>query len=348
MKIAIIGPAFFGYLARLADDLSARGFAAEFIDELPSNKVASKVFTRLAPKAVRNRSAREFYDAMYRRLVDENFTHLVLVSVEMFPASLTAKLAARGVHVVRYAWDSNRNKPHGLALDPFAEKVASFDPQDCETYGYEYVPLYSNLSPADGEEDRSTDFSYCTTFHSQRPAWVDRLLKACEANGWSHDFMLFYHSRPLWFARFAAHPRLWHLAKHISTTPFPPKRIKQATARSRVVVDIHHHGQAGLTMRTFEAISQGCAVLTTNPRAKAALPLGLADRVALLRRESCEADMRAALEIALPPLTAEQRYYISNARFADQIIALLGLSPCEDASAAKSHESDHAPVPHQD
>jgi spore maturation protein CgeB len=45
------------------------------------------------------------------------------------------------------------------------------------------------------------------------------------------------------------------------------EQVAEVFRHSRVVVDLQREGQAGLTMRTFEALASGARLLTTNPDA---------------------------------------------------------------------------------
>src|SRR3546814_20605942 len=107
---------------------------------------------------------------------------------------------------------------------------------------------------------------------------IDESLRA----EWKLELMLFFHSRKLWYLRYLLKPAVWNMGGLIATTPFSLDAIADRTARSRVVKDLQHGGQSGLTMRTFEERSLGEVVLTTNAIAQLALPLLLRVRVGVL------------------------------------------------------------------
>jgi hypothetical protein len=323
VKVALIGPAFFGYLPRIAGLLSARGTPAQFFDERLSNSIGAKVFFRFAARAAKERAARAHCLAIAEAIVAQGFTHALLVSPEIFTPEAVGRLRAAGVTVCRYGWDSVANKPHMKQLDPLMAAIASFDPADCATYGYQLIPLYSDITPPAQAVPRDTDVFYCATLHSRRPQFIRAVIALCRQRGWSTQLMLFYHARWLWLLRYGWNPRLWSLLRLVSDKPFSQAQIMQATCAARVVLDIHHHGQSGLTMRTFEALSLGAVVLTTNAAALQGLLPALQERIVLCRQETLADDLAKALQRSPGALSDATRYFLSVGRFLDQLQAFM-------------------------
>ena len=338
MNVAIVGPAFFGYLGRLAAMMQQRGIPARFYDEFPSNRIFTKITLRYSSLAFRQRATRSYHQGITDEIIRSGATHVLFGTVEMFPHQCIRQLRDHGIVMARYAWDSVANKPHARTLDPFMGAVASFDLDDCRREDYRYVPLFSGL-PAPAEAvPADNDFFYCATFHSNRPAIVARVIDVAKQADWSLKLMLFFHSRELWYTRYVTQPNVWRLGRLLSTVPFSLDEIASATARSRVVLDIHHHGQTGLTMRTFEALSLGSTVLTTNAMALKSLPEPLRERVVVLDPADMRASMAQALDRPHGPVDPDMRYYLSADRFLDQILALL-LGDTGDTDARTSPNS---------
>ena len=337
MNLAIIGPSFFGYLAELADGFRTRGVEATFYDERPSNTVSSKVFFRLANETAKERAAARYIDGLCTRILAAGHSHILLVSVEVFSKSAVQRLQDAGLIICRYGWDSVQNKPLMYSLDPLMERIASFDGQDCETYGYHYIPLYSNLRCDPDATKRTDDFFYCTTLHSDRPFWVVDFLSVITAHGWRANFLLFYHNRMLWALRYIKSPRLWVLLKSVSAVPFSRNQITQAMQKANVVLDIHHGSQTGLTMRTYEALSLGAVLLTTNKASLKYLPADIHDRIVILDRSDLAGTMQSALDCNPASLSKAQSYSLSQDRFITQLMALLSGEPIPTAHPLEQH-----------
>lgn len=323
MNVAIVGPAFFGYLRRIANLLTSRGVPAEFYDEFPSNKIFAKILLRYSPLVIRQRVARQYHIEITDKIISSGVTHVLFGTIEMFPHDCVRRLQDHGIVMCRYAWDSVVNKPYAKTLDPFLRGVASFDPVDCKDRGYRYVPLFSAVSSPAMDALRDVDFFYCATFHSNRPFVIKKVIAASAKAGWALRLMLFFHSKRLWLTRFAFHPEVWGMRDMFSTKPYSLDEIAAATVRAQVVIDIHHQGQNGLTMRTFEALSLGAIVLTTNAMALSGLPAELCERVVILDINDVDGSMRQALGRSVGALSPDMAYYLSSDRFLDQITALL-------------------------
>lgn len=331
MNVAIVGPAFFGYLNRIAGLMTDRGIPARFYDEFPSNGIFTKIILRYSPLALRQYATRQYHEQITSEIIRSGATHILFGTIEMFPLDCIRRLQDHGIVMSRYAWDSLHNKPYAKTLDPYMLAVASFDPGDCEREGYRYVPLYSSANSIALQHQCDIDFFYCATFHSNRPSVVAKIIHESLRADWKLELMLFFHSKKLWHIRYLFNPAVWHLGRLIATKPFTLDEIADRTARSRVVIDIHHGGQSGLTMRTFEALSLGAIVLTTNAAAPQGLPPQLRDRVEVLDFDDVSGSMTQALARPRGVLTEEMRYYLSANRFIDQIITLLlGAEECTE------------------
>lgn len=326
-NIAIIGPSFFGYLETLQEGFRARGIETRFYDERWSNSVATKLALRFLPMGVKRALARRHHEGIVREILERDTTHVLVISSELFPVAFLETLRAKGMVVVSYSFDSFANKPHMSAVSAIADAAASFDPDDCAAAEMTYIPLYSNVPLAEQETPfaaRDIDVLYFGTLHSNRPVWISRAKALCEKNGWNGRFLLYFHNRLIWYVRFAFKPSVWSLGRLLTTTSFSSAYLTETTRNAKVVIDVHHPGQTGLTMRVFEALSCGSVVVSTNPKVETLLPEDLAaTRVRHATPENLPRIMAEALELDPPELSEETLYYLSAHRYLDQLCALL-------------------------
>jgi len=324
MKLALVGPSFFGYLERLAQVFEERKISCVFFDERPSNSLLGKILLRVLPMTLKARITEARFKKIVKFLIDNEFTHVLLISPEAFPAWAVVELRRMGLRVCGYGWDSLKNKPHLGSLDQILDAVASFDPVDCNSRGYSLVPLYSDaFSSSVDAPTRETHVMCCATLHSQRPQWIVKMEDICKRRGWVYEFMLFYHARWLWLIRYSLWPHVWRLFSSISVRSFSRSELVAATRRSRVVLDLHHPHQSGLTMRTFEAISLGAMVLTTNSNANASVPEEISSRIFILQAEEAEKNLMAAISFVPKPLSTEALRFLTVDRFVDQLSFIL-------------------------
>lgn len=330
MKLAILGLSTFGYFERLAEHATAAGVPTAFFDERPSNDIFTKLKFRLAPKAVGRHLGRAHIRAICEKIIAQKFTHVLVIFAEIVSEDELQMFKDHGISVSRFTWDSVGNRSDVRSLDHIMEAIGSFDPVDCERYGYTYIPLYSEvISPekVGGAQERDLDFFFCGTMHSNRPRILDEVMRLCEKRGWQGKFSLFYHSRKLYLLRNALSKPARAIFGEISETSFAHAETLEDSRRCRVVIDLHHPKQNGLTMRSFEALAQGAILATTNRAALSLVDASLQDRVVFLDITNLEDSLQRALERTPGPLDREQYYLLSLDRFLGQIFTLLGRKP---------------------
>lgn len=341
MKVAILGPSFFGYLQTLAERLNERGIQTEFYDERGSNSLWTKLKLRFLPKFIGQRQLKPHHDAIAADIRQKGITHILVVTCEVFPLETLRALQDDGIGIHAYCLDSFANKPHMRAISKIAKNTASFDPDDCANEGFVYIPNYSNLTQPEIIQpisERPVDFLFFGTLHSNRPYWISRVKSICKTQGWKANLLLFFHSKLLWYLRFATSPNVWHLGKNLKTVAFPKSDVNAASLNAKVVVDIQHPAQSGLTMRVFEAISCGNIVITPNKNIGAVLPSNLVqERVRTFDETNLEQVMKEALSLSPSELSEKDRYFLSEQRNIDQLIEFMsGQAPPEDNFTSKN------------
>lgn len=328
-KLAILGLSTFGYFERLAAAATNRGIESEFFDERPANDVFTKLLLRFLPKRIGRILIEHHIEMVRQRIVEGGFSHVLLVFAETFSVEDVIFLRNSGISVCRFSWDSLRNRPHLVTLDPFMDAIGSFDPDDCSSRGYTYIPLFSDPPSVGGildKSQRNIDFYFYGTMHSDRAALIYRLEEIASQRCWKTSFKLFYHSRILYILRHWRDRRALALRHQVQDVAFPHQEILESCRNAKVVVDIHHASQSGLTMRSFEALAQGAVLLTTNPRAADLIDPSLQERVVFLDRGNLESSMLEAVSRPAGPLDLQQCENLSQDRFLDQIFSLLGIT----------------------
>src|SRR3546814_18098647 len=97
MNVAIVGPAFFGYLNRMAELMTNRGIPTRFLDEFLSNGILAKIFLRYSPLAVRQRAMRRYHEQITAEIIRSVATHVLFGTIEMFPHACILRLQEHGI-----------------------------------------------------------------------------------------------------------------------------------------------------------------------------------------------------------------------------------------------------------
>ena len=331
VRVALIGPSFFSYVQAIAAAFRERGVSVTVFDEKHSNRPLAKLLYRLGLQRHRWSPSARHLDTIHAELRAGRATDVFLINTEAANRGFVEGLKAEGMRVHLYMWDGVANKPGFVALLDTVDSRASFDPRDCERFGMDYIPLFAEplfeqAGRAAGETPEY-DISFCGTVHSSRTVIVARLIEAARNKAARVGLMLYYHSRALLYAKGIVQSAVWRIAPAVSFQSFGKTDIARMFAASRMVLDVPHPGQTGLTARTFEVLAGGVRLLTTNDRTRELLPRSFSDRIVVIGG----IDEALALDFEtlgpLPRLTAEQRYYLSLDRFVDALIAMAGIAP---------------------
>ncbi|NUU16971.1 glycosyltransferase [Cellulomonas humilata] len=264
-RALVISPSFFGYEHAIADAIRDAGIETYFLDERPSNSPLARALLRAAPGVTRPWAATYFRQAR-SRLESLDLDFILVIKGESTPRSFLEDLRRdhpRAV-VTYYAYDSLVESAGYANLEGLVDVPLSFDRQDvAQSDSLGYLPLFytSEFSPQAPEAARSHEVAFIGTVNPERYA-VARALSIEFPSSFVHLYAPARWYVPMQKVRSARFRSID--TRHVSTAKLPRSAVAEAFRQSRVVVDQQKAGQGGLTMRTFEAIASGAALVTSN------------------------------------------------------------------------------------
>ena len=290
-RILLIGQVFYDYHVRIMAELEKLGAEVVFYDNklfpedpiLYRNSTASKLKRLLNPGY-----KRDYHAEIIKGTEGQHFD--VLFCIGGFAVSLelinTIKSRNPGIRSVIYFWDSFAVWPFAYLVSAF-DKAYSFERADCLHYNMEYLPLFFSKEQIPALVPlarRALDLLYVG---SVGPASHNRFgilawfAKACADQKLNSKLLLLY-SRPKHSAVIKAlnairrffdksysgfMKDLTHYRENfdfVIDKPLSTAELSSLFQTAKCVLDIQVPGQTGLTMRTIEALAQGCKLLTTN------------------------------------------------------------------------------------
>ncbi len=209
-------------------------------------------------------------------LADHHYDFVVFLNPEAISRKnleLLKKSQPKAIFIM-YMWDSLRNKKYTIDILPFFDRKFSFDKGDCanEGYGLHFRPLFFIDSYRDVEnipQKLVIDLFFVGTVHSDRYELLMALRKAGEKLGKKIEFYMFFQSKVLFYWHKAVN-RSFRKAKQqdFKFLPLPKDKLMEKLSSSKVILDIQHPSQQGLTMRTIEMIGARKKMITTNSHIK--------------------------------------------------------------------------------
>lgn len=254
--------AFYGFARTITQALERRGYAVTGANEEYPATILTKVLSKLDLPIVRQWTRREINR---RFLAGRRWDLVVIIKGRGVSPELIADFKASGARVVGYHFDALSYDKGPRRWSPHADRVSTFDYRDAEEQGWPLVELFSTTPSPDTAPPIRFRISAIQRNHSDRLAYLDRVLSATGMEG---AFVHIFESTPLNLIYNALRqPRLfWKWRRHISMKPLPYERYAEVLAGSDFTLDYAHPGQTGATMRSMEALALGVKLISNNGR----------------------------------------------------------------------------------
>ncbi|MDB4417781.1 hypothetical protein N9262_00860 [Akkermansiaceae bacterium] len=272
-RILYIGPKFFGYEVEIQKTLRALGGKVDFFDDRPKNTFCVRVLIRLKLKIVVAPIINKYYKNVYKRVSKKKYDYVFVISPETLDYKKTLKLKKiqPDSKFILYMWDSFSNKNSFNTVRLF-DQIISFDSKDAKKYDLKFLPLfyikdYGGVRKKVGKHQY--DLCIIATAHSDRYSVAKKLRTQMRAQGltmFTYFYLpskIMYWVRKLFFQRYS-----YGGIEDFSFTSLSQKKIVKIIEQSKVILDINHPLQDGLTSRCIESLGAGRKLITTNPDIK--------------------------------------------------------------------------------
>lgn len=273
-KILFFSPKAFGYEVAIKNRLEEMGACVVFYDERPSNSFWGKAMLRVSKRSMTVKID-TYYKDIYKELeIILSFDYIFLLNLEAMPVWFLKKIRSKYQNspVTLYMWDSFRNKPHTQEYIPYCDRVITFDPADkVSDPKIEFRPLFfmNEYAKISSLKKYQYDISFIGTAHSDRFTIANKVKEYANGYELKTYFYFFLQSKKLYFyQKFTNNNFKGTKVDDFKYKPLSSKEVMDIIANSRVVLDVQHPKQTGLTMRTIEMLGAERKLITTNPAVK--------------------------------------------------------------------------------
>lgn len=269
-KILFISPSFFGYEKSILSRLEQAGAHVDYFDERPANSFWTKAFIRLNRKIIVFR-INKYYKRIAGAIRDKKYDYVFVINIEAMPHFFLEMLRRQSPEAkfILYMWDSIRNKAHTRAYLHLFDSVFSFDENDCKKIPrIRFRPLFflNEYKEIASDTCFEYDLSFVGTAHSDRFALIRKIQGLLQGENLKTYWYLYLQSRKLFFLNKAANPSFRDARPgDFNYKALPKNALIDIIRKSRIILDIQHPNQAGLTMRTIEMLGAARKLITTNP-----------------------------------------------------------------------------------
>lgn len=270
----MIAPNFFNYDIEIKEKFEAAGANITLYDDRPSNNSIIKAIIRINRNLIR-----PFIDNHYKQIIkncgNQKFDIIFFLKGESITINALTYLKNKypNAKFVLYLWDSIENNKNPKIFNYF-DRILSFDAVDCSN-NKEFIfrPLfYLDYFKKIGRSeaiDFEYDISFIGTVHSDRYYNLKKILKAVHSENLKMKIIPYLPSKLLfWFRKITERKFRKAPYSEIEFTPMSFSYVSEISKKSRVIIDLPHPKQVGLTMRSIEAIGAKKKLITTNESIK--------------------------------------------------------------------------------
>lgn len=265
-NVLLIAPCFFGYEHEIIAELKRRGADVDFLPDRPFQSPFMKAITRLRRELVINLAERFFWKEI-QKFNRKNYDLILVVLGEcVSPIFLSnLKVAFPKATFTLYMWDSFKNRKFLPKNLPYFDKCFTFDFDDAKNYGMQFRPLFYSCGFRKTEERNfKFDISFIGTAHSDRYRIVSQVAANLPKDAKSYLYLFLQAPWVFWMHKLGNSAFKSATIGEFNFLALTKAEVQKVFSDSRIVLDIEHPEQTGLTMRTFETLGAQKKMITTN------------------------------------------------------------------------------------
>jgi len=257
---------YFEYELYILDNLKDNGYNVTYWQDVPYNNLLFKILNRFNFLFIK--IINKIY---YNNLIasDNNkYDYIFVIIGESLDKSIVENLRRKHANakLIYYIWDSIKNRRSNCLKIIYKFDVSySYSRLDSEKYGLKYLPLFALdiFKESYVLDKKKYNLGFVGTAHSDRARIISKILDLNPLLKFKYHLYV-YNKYILLFYRIF-NPNYWGI-KNISFSykKFNKDELTKYYSDCDAVLDIEHFDQNGLTIRTFEVLSTGIKLVTTN------------------------------------------------------------------------------------
>lgn len=273
-RILFLAPSFFGYENKIKDKMEQMGAVVDFYDERSVTKAFDRALLKIIPSIFNKRTAR-YYNEILEVCKNNEYDYIFVIKCDMLTEEILEKFHGVFSNSIfcLYLYDSVKNIKGVHRKFKYFDRILSFDRQD--TFKYTEMKFRPLFYIDDFKKERRTDnkykydISFCGTIHSDRFVIIKEVIDICKKMKLNFYNFCYLQSKFIYYFYKITKPEFRDAKKRdFSFGKASSQEISHVVDESRVVLDIQHPKQTGLTMRTIEMVGMNKKLVTTNAEIK--------------------------------------------------------------------------------
>lgn len=263
----------YGYHKVMIESFKKAGARVDDFDSRPSHNFWTKALIRINRNLL-GPIIDKYHNSIIEKVKGNNYDIVYCYKGEAFSPAMIQKLKDLfpKAYFVLYFPDSVRNNPSARQIIPLFDDCYTFDKEDTGAFDIKFLPLFysDNMrAVANANVRKVYDLFFVGTVHSDRYNYIKKIVNQYEAKGLKAFTWFYFPSRVLYYKMILENSEVRNAPKEeFKFKTIPAAQLAQLLASSRVVLDIQHPKQTGLTMRTIETLGAKRKLITTNTQIK--------------------------------------------------------------------------------
>lgn len=268
-RILFFSAHLFGYQNDIRLAMESVGAIVDYYDERPANNFLVKGVIRINRNLLAG-YINHYYNKIIKETLQKEYDYVFFIKGESISASNVRRLKQfhPEANFIIYHWDSIANNSNAQNLLPYFDRVFSFDKIDCERLGLHFLPLFYTPDYAIipyYDKEIKYDMLFVGTTHSDRYKLVKRIEEQIIKMGGLCLTWFYFPSKILYYKMKIQNSYLRQIPVHtFHFKPMSKELLLQLYAGSRIIIDVQHPKQTGLTMRCIETLGAKRKLITTN------------------------------------------------------------------------------------
>ena len=268
-KILLLSPAFFNYENMIAAKMREMGAEVDMYNVRSVTGAFQRALLKISPNFFKRKTF-NYYNKIIEENINRDYDYILIIKCDMTPISILKKFRKIYPHakMCLYLWDSIDNSPGIVNKFKYFDTLHSFDLDDCKKHKQlKFRPLfYGDQFRNENQRNKyKYDICFLGTVHSDRYAVIKQVKYIANENHLNCFWFLYLQSNFIyWFYKFSKKAFKKTNKSMFSFNKLTADDIAKIVAESRIVLDIQHPKQTGLTMRTIEMIGMNKKIITTN------------------------------------------------------------------------------------
>lgn len=269
-RVLFFSPSFFGYEKEIFNKLIQLDYEVDIFDERCFTKNSDKAFNKIMPYLYKNKS-NLYYNQIFEKQKNKHYDYVFFIKGDTISVDLLKKFKENFNKAIfcLYLWDSIKNISNIEYKFKYFDRIFSFDSNDVsQNAKMKFRPLFYTdeyKEPFNKNVGYKYDLSFIGTIHSDRFKVIKQIISNTKNENFSIYTYKYIQSKFMFYFYYIIKKEF--RSSRVIDFQFDKIKSKEITkivSESKIILDIEHPKQIGLTMRTIEMLAMEKKIITTN------------------------------------------------------------------------------------